>query len=384
MHAVYVLRAYLTPRIRRRLVVVVSGIFGVLVAACAPDVEVAMPREVVTPSSSSTTTTMQAPTTTTTTAPTTTTTTVAPPLDTDDVPRVVRTTTDVVLPVLSEVENGLLVRTPCQNTAIVQGGEVEDRVHVVIDPGHGGNETGAVSPDEITEKAVNLEVALLTEARLEELGFEVTLTRYTDIRVPILTRVEIADRLEASLLISIHHQSSDPFPISDEPGTEVFYPRFSQEGKRFAGLLVEESRAELGKFDIDWFTPTDAGAVYRLNANTGGDFYGMIRRPEVTAVLAEMGFMGNEAELALMRTGEMQEAESIAISNAVVRFFNTDDPGSGFVEPSFELTAAGAGGGLSGCEDPDLGETFDLAGELAESFGQGDDSDDSIESVGQG
>lgn len=368
MHAVHELRAYLEPPARRRLVVIWLAVSALLFAACASSVDQAVNREIVSPSTVPTTTSS---TTTTTTAPTTTTSTLAPPLEADDVPRIVRTTTDVVLPVIAEVENGLLVQTPCQNTAIVQGGETEDRVHVVIDPGHGGNETGAVSPDEITEKQVNLEVALLTEALLEEQGFEVTLTRYTDIRVPILTRVEIADRLEASLLISIHHQSSDPFPIGDIPGTEVFYPRFSEEGKRFAGLLVEESRAELGKFDIDWFTPTDAGAVYRLNANTGGDFYGMIRRPEVPAVLAEMGFMGNEDELALMRTGEFQQAESVAISNAVIRFFNTDDPGSGFVEPSFALTAAGGGGGLGGCVDPDLGETFDLAGELAESFGQG-------------
>ncbi len=286
-------------------------------------------------------------------------------------PRVVRTTTDVVLPVLSVVRNGLLVRTPCQNTAIVQGGEVEDRVHIVLDPGHGGNETGAVSPDGIIEKDVNLEMSLQAETLLEELGFEVTLTRYTDIRVPLVTRVEVANKLEADLLISVHHQASDPFPISEEPGTEVFYPRFSEEAKRFAGLLVEESHASLGQFDIDWFAGSDAGAVYRLNARTGTDFYGMIRLPEVPAVLAEMGFLGNEAEVALMRSGEFQEAGAEAISNAVVRYFTTDDPGSGFVEPSFELTAAGAGGGLGGCVDPDLGETFDLAGSLSEALAEG-------------
>ena len=65
---------------------------------------------------------------------------------------------------------------------------------------------------------------------------------------------------------------------------------------------------------------------------------------------------------------ELQVAEAIAISNAVVRWFTTDDPGSGFVEPSFGLRSSGGGGGLGGCEDPDLGETIDLAGDLAEAL----------------
>ncbi len=305
--------------------------------------------------------------TTTTTTSTTTTTTLAPPLDRDGVPRVALTTTDIVVPVLSEVRDGLLVRTPCRNTAIISPSQTNDRVHVVLDPGHGGVEVGAANGD-ISEKAVNLEVALLAEQLLIDQGFDVVLTRYTDVRVPLLTRAEIADHLEADLLVSIHHQSSDPFPTSEQPGVEVFYQQNSEESQRFAGLLVEEARSEYEQFDIRWFTGTDAGAVYRLNADTGTDFYGMIRLPDTTAVLAEMGFLGNPEEIALLQSGELQIAEAQAIANAVVRWFTTEDPGLGYVEPSFALRAAGSGGGVSGCVDPDLGETYDLAGELADNL----------------
>lgn len=347
---------------------------GCSAGVAASDDAVGEPTSPTTSSSTSTTTTTTS-TTTTTTVPS-----LAPPLETDGVPRVARTSTDVVVPVLSETNGGYLVRTPCQNTAIVLDAEVDDRVHVVLDPGHGGSsEPGAVSFDGITEAEVNFEVALQTEALLAEQGFDVTLTRYSDVRVPLATRVEIADRLEASLLVSIHHQGTDPLPTSDQPGTEVFYQQTSNESRRFAGILVEESRAELGVFNIDWFTGPDAGAVIRPNAETGLDFYGMIRLPETTAVLAEMAFLGNEAEVALLRSGELQTAEAIAISNAIIRWFTTDDPGSGFVEPSFGLRSSGGGGGTGGCVDPDLGETLDLASELSDSLGLGEDSEDEAE-----
>ena len=263
-----------------------------------------------------------------------------------------------MLPVISPFEEGYLVTTPCRNSVVVLDAEVSDRVHVVLDPGHGGSETGAVSPDGIVEGDVNLEVALLTEELLTDLGFEVTLTRYSDIRVPLVSRVEIADRLEADLLISIHHQASNPFPISDTPGAEIFYQQLIPESKRFAGILLEETHEAYSDFDINWFTGPDAGALFRLNTNTGIDFYGMIRLPETVSVLAEMGFLGNEEELELLRSGELQQAEAEALTNAIVRWYNTDDPGGGFVEPSFTLTAAGSGGGTGGCEDPDLGQTL--------------------------
>lgn len=325
-----------------------------VLASCAADddaksavVEPTAAREVVELTTTSTTTTV---------APTTTT-TLAPPLDFDGIPRVMRTSTDVIVPVLGEVPEGYLVRTTCQATAVVVDGRTEERVHVVLDPGHGGLEPGAVTNDGVAEKDVNLQTALLAEERLEALGFEVTLTRYTDIRIPIITRVEIADQLDAALLVSIHHQGTDTnIPRSETPGTEVYYQQTSSESKRFAGLLLEETLEAFGDFDIEWFAGTDAGATYRPNRNTGEDFYGMVRLPETPAVLAEMAFLGNEAEVDLLRSGELQAAEAKAIADAVRRWFTTDDPGSGFVEPSFGLLSSGGGGGLGGCVDPDLGE----------------------------
>jgi N-acetylmuramoyl-L-alanine amidase len=284
----------------------------------------------------------------------------APPLDSDGVARAVITETDVVMPVLTTLDVGYVVRTPCRSLALVTTGDVIDRVHVVLDPGHGGSEPGAVV-DGVTEASLNLRVAQIALARLDSAGIHAVATRYGDERVPILSRVEIADRLGADLLVSIHHQGGGDVPAGPVPGTEVYYQRDSAPSRRLAGLLREEAVEELGGFTVPgWFAGPDAGATYRLDAETGDDFYGMVRRPETTAVLAEMSFMGNPAELELLGTRRFLVAEATAIADAVIRWYATSDAGSGFVEPSFELTSSGGGGGLGGCEDPDLGPTADL------------------------
>lgn len=348
------LRMLVTHGVIGRLVgFLVSAAFFV---ACGADSESPSEssRVLVAPSTASPTT---ASPTTTTVPPTTS--TLVPNLLQDGIPRVLRTSTGAVAPVLETVDLAHLIRTPCQDIALVLDGEVSERVHVVLDPGHGGEEAGGVTTDGLAEKDINLRVASIAGVLLENLGFEITLTRYVDIRVPLVTRVEIAEAAEAELLVSIHHQGTDPdVPRSATPGTEVYYQQDSSESKRFAGLLWEEAVSELDLFEIEaWFAGTDAGATYRLDRDTGEDFYGMVRRPSMPAVLVEMSFLGNPAEVELLRTRDFLLAEARAISQAVVRWFTTDDPGSGFVEPSFSLRSSGGGGGTSGCVDPDLGDS---------------------------
>ena len=348
-----------------RNVLIAGAAMMMLASACSgsgPDTvdATAVGRTAVTPSSTAPETTTTALPTTSTTS--TTTTTLAPPLDFDGQARALRTLTEVVVPVIDERTDGWVVRTPCQELALVTEGTPIDRVHVVVDAGHGGLEPGAVSDSGITEADLNFAVATLVELQLRRHGIASTLTRYADYRVPLVTRVEIAERLGAALLVSVHHQGTDPnVPRSDTPGTEIYYQQASTESKRFAGLLREEAVVELGAFEVEsWFAGTDAGATYRPNADTGEDFYGMVRTPTMPAVLAEMSFMGNPEELALLETRGFLAAEAQAITNAIVRWFSTDDPGSGFVEPSFGLRSSGGGGGLGGCVDPDLGPTAEL------------------------
>ena len=73
------------------------------------------------------------------------------------------------------------------------------------------------------------------------------------------------------------------------------------------------------------------------------------------AVLSEAAFISNPAEEALLADPAFQRVEAKALTDAIVRFATTDDPGSGFVTPYPRTEPAGPGGGRDGCEDPPLG-----------------------------
>jgi len=80
---------------------------------------------------------------------------------------------------------------------------------IVLDPGHGGTETGAIGPSGIQEKELTLTIARELEARLEsQLGVRVVLTRNEDANVPHDTRTSIANQNQADLFISLHLNSS--------------------------------------------------------------------------------------------------------------------------------------------------------------------------------
>src|SRR5512138_3823464 len=78
---------------------------------------------------------------------------------------------------------------------------------VVLDPGHGGPQEGAVSPLGDTEKQLTLEIARRVAERLKRMGGRVVLTRTGDIEVPLVNRAVVANAIRADLFISIHLNS---------------------------------------------------------------------------------------------------------------------------------------------------------------------------------
>lgn len=79
---------------------------------------------------------------------------------------------------------------------------------VVLDPGHGGSNSGARGPSGLREKQLTLALANLVAARLREHGIAVTLTRTTDRTLTLRQRVDIANKLPADLFVSIHANAS--------------------------------------------------------------------------------------------------------------------------------------------------------------------------------
>jgi N-acetylmuramoyl-L-alanine amidase len=247
------------------------------------------------------------------------------------------------------------VLTPCENRAWLRqsDGRAVPTVEVVLDPGHGGNEPGATGPTGLTEKELNLAVVERAVAALKAAGVDVAVTRTSDYRVTLASRVAIAAALRPRMFVSVHH-NAEPDGPRDGPGTETYYQIRSPDSKRLAGLLYEEVVKALATFPASWVADTDAGAKYRTN-DAGGDYYGILRRSAevgVVASLAELAFVTNPSEEALLRRDDVRQAEAEALTRALVRYLRTEDPGSGFTVPYPRVAPAGPGGGASGCLDP--------------------------------
>jgi N-acetylmuramoyl-L-alanine amidase len=247
------------------------------------------------------------------------------------------------------------ILTPCENRVWVklEDGRVDLVADVVLDPGHGGSEPGAVGPAGLTEKELNLEVARETVDALRAEGIEAVLTRPSDYRTTIASRVAVAAALRPKAFVSIHH-NAEPDGPRQGPGSETYYQIKSPESKRLAGLIYEEVVNALSAYEADWVADRDAGAKYRLNTS-GTDYYGILRRAAdagLVASLAELGFLSNPSEEALLQRDDVRRAEAGALTRALVRFLRTDDPGSGFIEPYPRTDPAGPGGGTAGCVDP--------------------------------
>ncbi len=271
--------------------------------------------------------------------------------DPDRVPLGVVMLDGIAFPVVEEHPVAPIVTTPCANQIRLMAGTRLDTVDIVIDPGLGGPETGSVGANRLYERDLNLEVALLTEQELTELGYSVTLTRRTDLHMPIRQRSAIARALAPQVFISIHHNGGAVRP-SDDPGTETFHQVNNPDSRRLAGILYEEIQETFSAYDIEWVDTVHQGASSRLKA-TGEDAYGVLRlAPEVTSVITEALYMSNPPESRLMADPEVKAAEAAALARGIHRYLTTDYPGSGFRKSFIDPAMTGTGTGV-GCVDPD-------------------------------
>jgi len=270
-----------------------------------------------------------------------------------DVPGIVETPTGVMAAIVEPTGDGFTIVTPCGEQAVVTNArEIGSRL-VVIDPGHGGSEPGAVGEGGLREADLNLAVAKAAAAVLEADGVSVALTRNTDMRLTLAARAAIAKAAGARAFVSIHHNAAPDGP-SETPGTEVWYQVADPESQRLAGIIYEEVFALISGYDANWVADTDAGAKIRLN-DRGTDYYGVLRNSAGTpAVIAELAFISNPTEERLLATTAVQRSEGAAVASAVERYLTTADAGSGFVDAYERVTPAGSGGSAKGCVDPPL------------------------------
>ncbi|MDW7676418.1 MAG: N-acetylmuramoyl-L-alanine amidase [Bacillota bacterium] len=181
---------------------------------------------------------------------------------------------------------------------------------IVIDPGHGGSDPGAISPSlKMNEKEVNLEVALEARRLLEAAGFRVYMTRSDDSYVSLQDRAAVANQLRADLFISIHANAA---PRSDLKGVEtLYYPSEKnsfdfRENKFLAEIFQDEMVRVLG------------AASHRINAR---EKLVVLRETNMPAIITEIGFMSNSEEERLIASSDYRRRAAEGVRNAVIRYF---------------------------------------------------------------
>jgi N-acetylmuramoyl-L-alanine amidase len=175
---------------------------------------------------------------------------------------------------------------------------------IVIDPGHGGIDYGAMGR-QIWEKDVNFEIALRLKDWLEDGGARVILTRTSDLFLGLYERPHLANEILASLFISIHSNNQPDLHIH---GVEVFhYPKHN-----LSRLLAQKVLPEI----------TQQTELEGLGVKQE-DFV-VLRETLMPGILVEVGFLSNFREESIMKTSEFKEHTAIGIYQGVVDYFMED------------------------------------------------------------
>ncbi|MTI62213.1 MAG: N-acetylmuramoyl-L-alanine amidase [Firmicutes bacterium] len=182
-------------------------------------------------------------------------------------------------------------------------GEISVRNRIIIlDPGHGGRDPGAVSMG-INEKDLNLKIAAKLHFLLQNRGIKVKMTRTDDRYLFLGDRVRMANNLKADIFISIHCNASNS-PRTN--GIETLYYPESFKGK----VLAEEIQLKL----VDKLKRKDLGI------KTRDDLF-VLKYTSMPAVLIECGFLTNPEEKKLLTSDSYGNDIATAISSAASEYF---------------------------------------------------------------
>lgn len=190
------------------------------------------------------------------------------------------------------------------NTALpaVPSSRRDSPLRVVIDPGHGGTDVGAVGASGRYEKDFTLKLARITASLLEqEPGIEVFMTRTDDRFISQTSRFRptFANELDADLLISIHGNTySDPRVT----GTETYY--FHRHSRTLANIVQRHVARATG---------------FRNRGIKRENFF-LLEEARMPAVLVEVGYLTNPDDEALMWTEQFQQRVAEAIVAAIKEY----------------------------------------------------------------
>lgn len=173
---------------------------------------------------------------------------------------------------------------------------------VLLDPGHGGIDAGAIGSKGVREKDVNLDVALRLQKLLEEAGARVVITRDDDFYIGLYERAAVANRVGAALAVSLHVNSH---PDSRVHGFEIFHHPDCAVSRRLAESI---------------FAALTTGTGLRPLAVKTNKELVFTRETQMPAVLVEMGFLSNPQEEALLRQSELRKKLALSLYQGILNY----------------------------------------------------------------
>lgn len=235
-----------------------------------------------------------------------------------------------------------------------RGNPIVDRlITITLDPGHGGEDPGAVGRGGSYEKHVTLAVAKRLKAKIDaEPNMRAVLTRDTDYFVPLHMRVRKARRIQSDLFVSIH---ADAFVRPDANGSSVFV--LSERGASSSAaryLAQKENAADLvGGVNIDVKDPMlartlldlsqtatisdslklgkavlqEIGGINRLHKATVEQAgFAVLKAPDIPSILIETAFISNPAEEKRLNDDAYQDKMAEAIIGGIRKYFAKNPP----------------------------------------------------------
>ena len=194
----------------------------------------------------------------------------------------------------------------------------EKTVTVILDPGHGGEDGGAVGAGDVYEKDLNLAIAKEVESYLKMNGISVICTRNEDTllydrnvdykgrkkMLDLAARLKISRETENSVFVSIHMNA---FPQTQYSGLQVYYSQNDDTSADLASLIQNDTKSLL--------QPTNTRKIKPASSN----IY-LLDRITTPAVLVECGFLSNAEECRLLSDAEYRQKLSLILANAIAQF----------------------------------------------------------------
>jgi N-acetylmuramoyl-L-alanine amidase len=239
------------------------------------------------------------------------------------------------------------------NIAAAVREKVERLVIVALDPGHGGEDPGAIGPGGTYEKDVVLQIALQLQDRInKQPNMRAYMTRDADFFVPLNVRVQKARRVQADLFISIHAdafytarpQGASVFVLSDRGATSSsarWLANKENSADLVGGVNIKAKDASVLKAMLDMSTTAQISDSLKLGGAMLGEMgnvgrlhkprveqanFAVLRAHDIPSVLVETAFISNPDEEARLRSPAYQAQLSDALMRGILTYFAKNPP----------------------------------------------------------